>query len=420
MIDDFKPAPARPAKSLTEALGDRQAEPGFQTPEQVAAADDLTEEPAMPNPPAEQNPKNSWRDKLAVLKLHWPPGKKEWLVLGVVLVLIGGGVTAWLTLHHPLKPVPHKLVIVKPKLPPKPTTVPSNLTGLPVDPSVNQRPVTGVMIENSLDARPQSGLGQAGVVFEAMAEGGVTRFLALFQDTAPDNIGPIRSARPYYIQWDLGFDAPYAHVGGSPDALSDINSWGVKDMNQFANGGYYHRVSTRAAPHNVYTAISTLNQLEAKKGYGASQFTSLPRKAEAPSKAPTARSIGLHLSGPIYDPHFDYNAATNSYLRSENGTPHVDANTNLQISPKVVIAMVIPEGRGALDSSGAYYSNYQVIGSGTAYVFQDGIVTTGQWTKSGNTAQISFTDANGNPLQLNAGQTWLTAVTSTGAVSYTQ
>src|SRR5581483_6348891 len=130
----------------------------------------------------------------------------------------------------------------EPELPPvsassmhaqQPTTVASTLTGLPVDPSVNKRQVTAVMIENSLDARPQSGLDQAGIVFEALAEGGVTRFMALFQDTQPDYIGPVRSARPYYIQWLLGYDAAYAHVGGSPDALNDITAWHVKDLNQF-------------------------------------------------------------------------------------------------------------------------------------------------------------------------------------------
>ncbi|MCP5939883.1 DUF3048 domain-containing protein, partial [Klebsiella pneumoniae] len=86
---------------------------------------------------------------------------------------------------------------------PKPTTVANTLTGLQVAPDVNQRPVTGVMIENSTDARPQSGLDQAGVVFEAIAEGGITRFLALFQDTQPDYVGPVRSSRPYYVQWAL-------------------------------------------------------------------------------------------------------------------------------------------------------------------------------------------------------------------------
>lgn len=351
------------------------------------------------------------------MTLHWPPGKKEVIVALVLILAIAGGVAAYMLTHKP-KPATIKPI---PKVTAQTKTVPSTLTGLPVDPTVNQRTVTGVMIENSTDARPQSGLGQAGVVFEAIAEGGVTRFLALYQDTAPDNVGPIRSARPYYEQWVLGFDAGYAHVGGSPEALSDIKTWGVRDLDQFANGGSYHRITSRAAPHNVYTSISALNQLEVQKGYITSKYTGFARKKKAvPNKKqpPTARTIDIALSGPVYNAHYDYNAKTNSYGRSEGGAPQIDANTNTQISPTVVIALVMPYSLGALDSSGAYYSEYNTIGSGTAYVFQDGTVTTGQWAKSSSTSQFTFTDASGKTVLLNPGQTWLTAVGSAGNVTY--
>jgi hypothetical protein len=353
--------------------------------------------------------KTSWRQKL---KLHWPPGKKEWLV-AAVLLLVGLLGVLYLTHHHAKKPPAVHIIahIVKPK---PATTVASTLTGLPVDPSTNKRPVTAVMIENSTDARPQSGLGQAGVVFEAIAEGGITRFLALYQDTAPGSVGPIRSARPYYLQWELGFDAAYAHVGGSPEALADIKAWGVRDLDQFGNGGSYQRISSRAAPHNVYTSIDRLNQLEAAKGYTTSTFTGFARKAAAPSKQPTARGINLTLSGALYNVHYDYDAATNTYKRSEAGAPHIDANTNTQISPTVVVALVMPYG---LESDG-HHSDYSTIGSGPAYVFQDGIATVGQWAKTGNTNQFVFTDAAGKPLLLDPGQTWLTAVSGTSKVGY--
>lgn len=349
----------------------------------------------------------------------WPHTRKQQILCGIIVVLLAVGTgVGWTLTHHKRAVVataPKKSVVKKPA---PPQIIYSTLTGLPVaDASVNQRPVTGVMIENSLDARPQSGLSEAGVVFEAVAEGGVTRFLALFQDTTPTNVGPIRSARPYYVQWAMGFDAAYAHVGGSPDALSDITAWGVKDMNQFYNGAYYHRVTSRAAPHNVYTGIDTLNQLEAKKGY-TSTYTGFTRGKDAPAAQPNATSIDFHLSGYTYDPHYDYVAATNSYNRSEAGQAHIDANTGKQISPKVVIAMVVPLARGALDSSGAYYSDYNPIGSGTAYIFQNGTVTTGTWNKATNNAPLTFTDGTGAPIPLNPGQTWISAVASTSGVSY--
>ncbi|HSW85044.1 MAG TPA: DUF3048 domain-containing protein [Candidatus Saccharimonadales bacterium] len=418
-----QPSPTEP-KPPVRNTDNQKTEPDkteevFKTPDEVAAEQTLrdasmaTKVSAVAKPKTSKPTSEGWKQKL---KLSWPPGKREYIVGGIILVLVASIISFLLVHNNSPKPPPAKAKITKKVV--KPTTEPSTLSGLPVALDVNKRTVTGVMIENSIDARPQAGLSQAMVVFEAVAEGGVTRFLALFQDTSPDNVGPVRSARPYYIQWALGFDAGYAHVGGSADGLADIKTWGVRDLDQFANSGSYHRISARAAPHNVYTAISTLNQLEASKGYNGSKFTGFPRKKEAPAKVPTAKTIDLTLSGPIYNVHYDYSAATNSYNRVEGGAPHLDANTNAQISPKVVIAMVIPLSNGVLDATGAYYSNYASIGSGPVSIFQDGTVTTGTWTKADNTSQITFTDASSKPIKLNPGQTWLTAVSLPTKISY--
>jgi hypothetical protein len=190
-------------------------------------------------------------------------------------------------------------------------------------------------------------------------------------------------------------------------------------MNQFYNGDSYHRITSRAAPHNVYTGIDTLNQLESQKGY-TSTFTGFPRAAkQSPLAQPTASSIDLSVSGASYNPHYDFNSSTNTYNRSTDGTADTDANTGKQINPAVVIAIVLPLSRGALDASGAYYSDYNVLGSGAAYVFQNGGVTVGQWHKDNNSSQISFTDANGTAIPLNRGQTWVTAVSDTNQITYT-
>ena len=370
-----------------------------------------------------ETPKPRMGMKLLPALTRSRPSRRALVILAVAgIVLVGAASAASYTILSRYKPAVIQTILpAVPKKPPVPTTVASTLSGLPVDPSVNNRPVTAVMIENSIDARPQSGLDQAGVVFEAIAEGGVTRFMALFQDTQPDYIGPVRSARPYYIQWALGFDAAYAHVGGSPDGLADITSWNVKDMNEFYNAGAYERISSRYAPHNVYTSIAQLSQVENSKGYGKSNYTGFARKKEAPSKTPTATSIDLTFSGYYYDAHFDYAAATNSYNRSEAGQPHMELHkdgSQVQISPKVVVAMVVPRQNGVLDSTGAYYSDYATIGSGPITVFQDGITETGTWTKTSNAAPLTFTDAQGQPLQLNPGQTWISVIAASSDVTY--
>ena len=172
------------------------------------------------------------------------------------------------------------------------------------------------------------------------------------------------------------------------------------------------------APHNVYTSLSTLLELEASKGWTSSKFNGFPRKPDAPAKTPSVTSISFNPSYSAYEVQYSYNSANNSYERSVGGSPQIDANTNQQLSPKVVIGMVVPWSQGSLDSSDAYYSVYQVIGSGTAYVFQDGTVTVGQWTKTSPTAQISFTTQDGQVLRLDAGQTWITALGSTNQINY--
>lgn len=408
-MDNDVRSPKRPRQAVPDISTNTPQKPvdteSFRTPDEVAAQQTLENEPQPAEPIAQETgasqAKTGWRQKL---ELHWPPGKKEWLVAaGAILLLLLIGIL--IAMHHSKKPPVVHLIkpIVKPIVS---KTVASTLSGLQVDPSVNTRPVTAVMIENSTDARPQSGLSQAEVVFEAIAEGGITRFLALFQDTAPADVGPIRSARPYYIQWELGFDGAYAHVGGSPEALTDIKTWNVRDLDQFANGGSYHRIASRAAPHNVYTSIAVLNQLEAAKGYTSSTFTGFARKKEAPSKQPSARTIDIAISGPLYNVHYDYVAATNSYNRSEGGAPHIDANGNTQISPKVVVVLVMPYGLETDD----HHSQYSTIGSGQAYIFEDGTAIGGTWAKASSTSQFVFTDTAGKKVSLNPGQTWLTAV----------
>ncbi len=391
----------------------------FKTPEEIAKDDDLTTQKTESNntinlkdikPRTVQAMPNKKKFKLKITR------KKIGILLLVVILIIFGYLILSKSSTKTINIAKKNKTITK--VVQKSNLVPSNLTGLMVNPSLNQLPVTAIMIENSLEARPQSGLEQAGVVFEAMAEGGITRFMALYQDTAPNYVGPVRSARPYFVSWALGFDAAYAHVGGSPEALADIQSWGVSDLNQFYYGNYYTRISSRQAPHNVYTSLANLHSLESTLHIGPSKFTSWPRQNLAPLAHPTATNISFTLSNSYFNPSYTYNPKTNTYERSLAGQPEVGTDTNIQYNPKVVIGIVVPETNGPLDASGAYYSNYSYIGSGQAYIFENGGVQIGQWTKASNSSQIMFTNSNGQNIPLDPGQVWITAITSTSYVSY--
>ncbi len=344
---------------------------------------------------------------------------ERFAILAVMFLIFGVASILWVAFITPKRS--SDVVVVKhdkPK-PPVPTTVASPLTGVQVEPTDAARPVTGVMIENSVFARPQSGLQDAGVVVEAIAEGGITRFIALFQESRPQYVGPVRSLRPYYIDFAAPFQASIAHVGGSPDALSRVRNGNYRDIDQFFNAGSYWRASYREAPHNVYTSFEKLDALNQSKGYKTSTFTSWPRKADKKLATPTAKIIDVQISSADYYSHYDYDSATNTYLRSEGGEPHkelvsADDKIGVQIHPKVLIALVM----GYSIASDGKHSVYADTGTGTAYIFQDGGVTQGTWVKDASESQIAFKDAGGQPLALNAGQTWMTLVADTGKVKY--
>lgn len=349
-----------------------------------------------------QMPRWTWFHQL----LHDNHGVRYFFVAVGLMVAAGFTVLTWMWRQpEPQMPVVYTPVKAKP--------VPkfySPLTGVDVgDEAITKRPVTGIMIENSPDARPQSGLKDAGVVYEAIAEGGITRFLALYQESRPALIGPVRSVRPYFVEWGATYDASIAHVGGSARALQMIRSGGYGvDLDQFFNSGAYWRSSDRRAPHNVYTSFDRMDQLVASKGKVSSSFTPLERKDETASKTPNATHIHLPISGTWYDVDYSYDAATNNYNRNVGGAAHVEREGG-QLSPKVVVAIQVSMTRAMEDG---YREQIVTTGSGKAYVFQDGTVTEATWQRPDVKSQLVLTDSAGKPLKLNRGQTWITALPS--------
>ncbi len=335
--------------------------------------------------------------------------KKLAIVLAILAVLIIGGGTAAAIYYFTSKPAAVEKVAQapKPKPAPEPEKFYSPLTGGQVEnQAATTKAVTGIMIENSPDARPQSGLKDSGVVFEAIAEGGITRFLVLYQEQKPQLIGPVRSVRMYYVDWVAAFNASVAHIGGSAAALAEVRNGSYRDIDQFFNAGAYWRASDRYAPHNVYTSFAKLDELNAAKGYTSSSFTGFTRKDTKASEAPNATSVNVQVSSALFNSTYAYNATTNSYDRSQAGAPHLDREGG-QISPRVVIAMKIDQQRVFEDG---WREQIAAIGSGTAYIFQDGTAQEVKWSKASKTEQIKFTDANGADIPLARGQTWITAV----------
>jgi hypothetical protein len=330
------------------------------------------------------------------------------IVAGFILICGAATATYFLVYKQPVKTPAAPNVVVKPAaLPPAPVKYYSPLTGsLVADQAATTAPVTAIMIENSPDARPQSGIKNSGVVFEAIAEGGITRFMVLYQQEKPGLIGPVRSVRLYDLDWLSAFNAGIGHVGGSLAGLNEVRNGTYRDLDQFFNSASYYRAADRYAPHNVYTTFTRLDALNAAKGYTSSSFTGFTRTDAAPAATPTATKINVTISSALYNSTYTYDKTTNTYLRSQAGAPHLDRESG-QIAPSVVVAIRVNESTVLQDG---YREVIGTIGSGAATIFQNGTATPVTWHKTSKASQITFTDATGADVPLVRGQTWIAAV----------
>lgn len=331
------------------------------------------------------------------------------IIAGAVGVAAVGNI-ALLLVGPQLPPLVPDIVVKKPK-----EKFYSPLTGLEVaDKAALTKPVTGIIIENSMDARPQSGLKQGEVVYEAVAEGGITRFLVLYQQNKPGLIGPVRSIRPYYIDWYAPWDASMIHVGGSSKALKEIRNGSYRDLDQFFNDSAYWRASDRYAPHNVYTNFKRIDALNKKKKYSSSNPTGFLREDTKKAPEVAARTINVHISSPTFDSSYTYDAAKNYYVRSQGGAKHVDREKGA-ITPQIVIVMNVQEKTQFEDT---YRQVISTTGSGKATIFQNGEAIKATWKKSSKKSQIQFFDADDKEIALARGQTWITAISNKGSVSW--
>ncbi len=299
------------------------------------------------------------------------------------------------------------------------TRVPAPLTGELVDSSVITKRPIAVVIENHPDARPQSGYNDADLVYETLAEGGITRTLAIFQSKSSNEIGPVRSARSYFVDWLTAYGALFGHVGGNADALDLVSQIGVADLNQFYNGGNYWRSSDRYAPHNVYTTTDKLyaaakaNNLSTTATVGSLKF----KKDLVEKDRPATQNVSIEFSYGDFTAGYTYVPKTNTYSRSIAGEAAKDKNTGIQIAPKNVIVEFTPI-TPYVNYAGEQGVRITDIGSGSGYLFQDGKSVKITWSKSSREARTKYTDESGKEIELNPGQTWIEVVPTGNSVTF--
>jgi hypothetical protein len=296
------------------------------------------------------------------------------------------------------------------------------LTGEPVSAAVAARHPIAVMIDDLSAARPQSGLSSASVVWQAPAEGGIPRYMAIFQDTLPKSIGPVRSARYYYITWAAEWRAIYAHSGGSPGAKETLRAKGsgqyVYNVDEFRYSGTFFRLTTRFSPHNLYTTSAKLRAIG--KRVGAKDKAYKPVWNFAPDAPLDERPYGgtITVKYPYNTISYKYDRTTNTYLRSVTGEKkETDAGTGTRIAPKNVVVMRMRFGPLNDGHPGAPRLEATVVGSGPAWISTNGRTIKGTWKKAAITKPTQFFDANGNEVTLTIGQTFVQVVT-TSTVGY--
>jgi hypothetical protein len=273
------------------------------------------------------------------------------------------------------------------------------------------------MIDDLGPARPQSGLSSASVVWQAPAEGGIPRYMAIFQENLPDAIGPVRSSRLYYIAWAAEWRAVYAHSGGSPQALQTLRAKGsgqyVFNADEFRYSGTFHRVTNRLAPHNLYTSGAKLRALG--KRLGATDKLASAIWHFAPDAPLDQRPYGgsITVGYPDNLVKYSYDRTTNTYLRSVTGEKkETDAGTGIRIAPKNVIVMRMAFGPLNDGHPGAPRLEATIVGSGVAWISTNGRTIKGTWKKTGMTKPTKFYDAAGKEVTLTIGQTFVQVLTT--------
>lgn len=353
------------------------------------------------------------------VKLPLTPEQKKkriikWSLIGLAALIILAALSYIIYKRYYVgsKKLPEKITRVKPE-DSKPITVPaetkkpSPINGeLVEDFKLNNHPLA-IMVENHPDARPQSGLIDASAVYEAITEGGITRFMGVFMQNSAPEVGPVRSARSFFVDWASEYSAYYGHAGGAKDALALIPKSNVYDLPDTT--GYFKRIRYRnvATEHTLYTSTANLYSLAKKKKYPTeSNVQTLLYKDDADISQRGAKTkININFSTSSYDVSWAYDKTSNTYLRTMAGIAHKDRTTGQQLSAKVVVVQSV--SRTPIHLSGAKATfEFDDIGSGAVKVFQDGQEIDGTWKKADQSSRTRFYDSAGKEMELDRGVIW--------------
>ena len=285
---------------------------------------------------------------------------------------------------------------------------------LGVNGEVPRQPALAVKIDNTEPARPPTGLTRADVVFEEMVEGGLTRLLAAYHSQDPDEVGPVRSARStdLFILAELGRPL-FAWSGANPTFAAAVEAADLVDVGVSAVPDAYRRASERSAPYNLYASPAGLRDAAGNREAASTPPSPLfsYRRPGAPLVAPDAEpAVGFRTTGSgdlSTEIDWEWDGSSGSWLRSQDGTPHVDLDGERVRAANVIVRFTPYRDSGVRDSTGAVVPEAEAVGEGEAWLLSDGQAQAGSWRKPSSAAPTTYTDADGTPFQLTPGPTWV-------------
>jgi hypothetical protein len=272
------------------------------------------------------------------------------------------------------------------------------------DETLASRRVLAVKIENSPEARPQMGLAEADVVFEQEAEGGITRFNVLYHCSDSDRIGPIRSARPVDPPILQQFGDPlFVHAGSVDAVIKDVEAAGIEMINCNFEEEVCPRDPEHTAPHDIYTSTDSLRDAGRSGGDPPGEVFAFD---EEEPQGKRGREVHLNFS-PVADITWRYRGNQDAYMRFHEEEAH-DLEDGSQISATNVVVMLVERKDTRIsDSAGNPVPSFEVVGSGDVFVFRGGTVIEGTWEREEESAPTAFVDAQGEPIPLAPGTTWV-------------
>lgn len=298
-------------------------------------------------------------------------------------------------------------------------TLQRSVDGAPVEKEEEQNILpAAIIIENAADSWPLSGVDDAQIVYEALAESFIPRLLAIYATHEEvEKIGPVRSARPYFVDWAEGYQGLFMHVGGSDEGIRRAKFGEVVDIDEFRYGGtYYWRSNGRLAPHNVYTSTDLISDIINDKDLDeVPEYRMWSYTDETPldARPEEVEDVVVNFTTETYKARWKYDRETNEYVRYQNERVFLTLEGDEIRAKNIIVSL---NQTSVIDAIGR--KEIVTVGDGDAWIFRNGEAIEGSWEKEDEDEREIYLDSEGNEVELVGGTTWIEVIPNANMLEY--